>query len=132
VTASITSAMSLRAVFALAVAAGASPASAEIVALAWNGNGQFSREFRVPPAKFVELCDKLPAGTKVEWSFEAQGPMNFNVHYHQGKQVHFPAKQDQVSRAEGMLEASTAQDYCWMWTNKGTSDVALTVRLQRN
>ena len=58
--------------------------------------------------------------------------MNFNIHYHEGSSVVFPAKQDQTASLEGKLEVPADQDYCWMWENgsgaKGTSSVIL--RLQ--
>ena len=40
--------------------------------------------------------------------------MDFNVHYHEGKDVRFPAKRAQVSKADGTLDVSVDQDYCWM------------------
>jgi len=44
--------------------------------------------------------------------------MNFNIHYHEGKKVDFPAKVDGALAAEGKLSASVDQHYCWMWANK--------------
>ncbi|HUG24119.1 hypothetical protein [Piscinibacter sp.] len=119
--------------FALAlVLAGAPfPAAAEIVDLEWDATGRAERKFDVAPGKFVELCGKLPAGAKVQWQFEAAAPLNFNVHYHVGKEVRYPARSDQVSVSSGELDASVEQGYCWMWTNKTASPVALSVLLRR-
>jgi hypothetical protein len=116
---------------AMAAASVAVPARAELVPIVWDASGGYTGQLPVPAGKFVELCEKLPAGTDVQWSFETAGPTNFNVHYHEGKEVRFPAKHDQVTRAEGVLKATVEQDYCWMWTNKGTADVSLKVQLQR-
>lgn len=119
--------------FVLAVAAlGAAPlAQADIVPVTWDAAGRFAHELRVPAGKFVEMCDKLAAGSTVQWAFDATAPVNFNVHYHVGKQVNFPAKSDQVAKGEGVLDVASEQDYCWMWTNKAASDASLKVRLQR-
>ena len=57
--------------------------------------------------------------------------MDFNIHYHVGKDTVFPARQAQVSMGRDTLKVAVAQDYCWMWTNKGTAPVSLTVELQR-
>lgn len=126
---------SLRRAAAALVAAGAaiSPwgVRAEMIDIVWDGAGRFSHSLRLPPGKFVELCQKLPAGASVQWSYEAQGPLNFNVHYHEGKQVHTPARQDGAARGEGVLKAAVAQDYCWMWTNKSASEASLTLRLKK-
>ena len=119
--------------FALALVLTGSPfpAAAEIVDLQWDASGRDQRKFDVAPGKFVELCGKLPAGAKVQWQFEAAAPLNFNVHYHVGKEVRYPARADQVRTSAGELDASIEQDYCWMWTNKTASPVALSVKLSR-
>jgi hypothetical protein len=121
----ITLGLALPAAFAMV------PAGAELIPIAWDGSGRYAGNLTLPAGKFVELCEKLRAGTAVQWSFETAGPTNFNVHYHEGERVHFPAKHDQVVKADGVVKAATEQDYCWMWANKGTADVALKVRLKR-
>ncbi|MEP6840791.1 MAG: hypothetical protein ABJA75_22260, partial [Bradyrhizobium sp.] len=86
---------------AMFVAAGA---SAELLDLRWDQSGRFSREFGLAPGKFVEVCGKLSRGQSIAWKFDADGTTNFNVHYHQGAQVVFPAKQDAIAKAEGRLD----------------------------
>lgn len=107
-------------------------AEADLVSIAWGADGRFAHEAKVPPSKFVEVCGQLAAGTSIDWSFEAAAPMNFNIHYHEGKDVRFPAKQDQATQAKGTLKAEIAQDYCWMWTNKSASSASLKLTLKRN
>jgi hypothetical protein len=106
-------------------------ARAELGDIHWEANGSAAREFQVAPGKFAEWCGNLGQGDTVQWRFEASGALDFNVHYHEGKDVRFPAKQDAVAKAEGLLEVALHQDYCWMWTNKSATPVALKVSLQR-
>lgn len=121
-----------RVVAALLAVVGLSDAAlAELVPVKWDADGQFAREFSVAPGKFVEACEKLPFGAKIAWRFDSQSPLNFNVHYHEGKEVRFPAKQDQVAASEGVLDVKLEQDYCWMWTNKGAAATSLKVTLKR-
>jgi hypothetical protein len=108
------------------------PALAEPVSVQWDADGQFVRDFSIGPGKFVEACEKLPRGAKVTWRFESRSPVDFNVHYHEGKVVQYPVRQDQVAASEGTLDAKLEHDYCWMWTNKGTTASALNVRLKRH
>ena len=77
------------------------------------------------------LCGKLPAGLKVRWDFEADQPLDVNVHYHLGKRVVLPSRHSAVTQAGATLEAQTEQDYCWMWTNQRAAPARLSVRLQR-
>jgi hypothetical protein len=67
----------------------------------------------------------------VAWQFEASEALNFNVHYHEGKDVRFPAKQDGVTTLRGELKVERDHDYCWMWTNKGKRAATLTVLLKK-
>jgi hypothetical protein len=85
----------------------------------------------VPPGKFAELCGKLAVGAKVQRQFDAPAPLNFNIHFHEGKDVRFPARQDGVKRLQGVLEVASPQGQCWTWTNKGAAAADLTVRLAR-
>lgn len=115
-----------RALFAATLAAlGATPAAAEVVDIQWGDSGAATREFRVEPGKFAEWCGKLRKGDKVAWRFEAAAPLDFNIHYHEGKDVRFPAKQDGAAKAEGTLEVAVDQDYCWMWSSKAAAPVTL-------
>ncbi|MBC7994010.1 MAG: hypothetical protein H7Z15_12305 [Rhizobacter sp.] len=107
-------------------------ALAEMVPVTWDQQGEFAKSVAVKPGKFVELCEKLPAGAKVTWGFKADAALNFNLHFHEGKDVRYPVKQDQVAQAQGVFDAQVAQDYCWMWVNKGASPVTLALQLKRN
>jgi hypothetical protein len=124
--------MKLRLEFGAALAAllaGAFPARAELVEIRWDAQGRFEHAAIVAPGKFAEVCGKLTRAEAVAWSFESDGPLDFNIHYHQGKQVVFPDKRDAVSRADGRLDAAVEQDYCWMWSNKSGAPAKLDLRL---
>ena len=115
----------------LALAATAPRALADIVDIAWDADGRFERSMTVAPGKFAELCGKLPAGLQVGWNFQATAPLDFNVHYHVGKEVVFPSKLTAVASAKDTLATKLDQDYCWMWSNKTTASATFTVKLRR-
>ena len=106
-------------------------ALAEVIDLVWTPAGSFERQLSVAPGKFAELCGALAKGQSVQWSYEAGGPLDFNIHYHQGKDVIYPARASAAARSEGTLAVDSAQEYCWMWTNKSGAPASLMVRLQR-
>lgn len=121
---------------ALALLAGlgaAAPAGAaeHIVDIAWDAGGRFAHRASVAPGRFVELCGKVERGRAVRWRFESAQALDFNIHYHVGEQVHYPARQAQVSRGSDVLRATLTQDYCWMWRNKSERAAAIEVELQR-
>ena len=113
----------------LAAAVIAIDARAELVEIAWDKAGRFETAVSVAPGKFAEVCGPLDRGQSVAWSFKADRPMNFNIH--EGKQVVFPAQQDAAVDAQGKLDVSLSQDYCWMWTNKANAPIRLQLLLQK-
>ena len=102
-----------------------------IVELVWSSDGRFQHQAQVAPGKFAEICGTLAEGASVRWKFDSSGPTDFNIHYHVGKEVVYPVKRSQAAAAEGVLAASIPQDYCWMWTNKGTQSIRIQVELVR-
>lgn len=107
-------------------------AAAQIVPIQWDATGQFSMQTAIAPGKFVEACAKLRKGGTVTWSFEAAHAIDFNIHFHEGKDVHYPAEKTQVQRESGILRATLEQDYCWMWSNKGTAEALLSLKLAKD
>lgn len=117
-------------------AAGLAPAARAgddaLVEIAWGDGGRYARSLAIAPGKFAELCGALAAGAAVPWRFEADQPLDFNIHFHLGKdEVRYPARAAQVRRADGTLAADAAREYCWMWTNKTAAAATVRVELQR-
>jgi len=107
------------------------PLRAELVEIRWSAEQRFEHRFNVAPGRFAELCGPLAQGAEVRWAFDAAAPLDFNIHYHVGREVVYPVRQPLQVRAEGTLAAAVAQDYCWMWSNRGAQPVPLVVRLVR-
>ena len=116
----------------LLVLAAAPAAAADLVQIAWGADGGYERVFSVSSAQPLEVCGRLPAGASVRWRFESDLPTEFNVHHHEGRQVHFAAREDDSRRAEGVLQVAQEQDYCWMWTRKASPAAAVRLRLDRS
>lgn len=123
--------LSPRYLLSLLLALGSAAAQAELIDIAWNGEGRFERRLTVAPGKFAEICGKLTRAQSVAWRFDASGPLNFNIHYHEGKDVRYPERRDALAGAGGRLEVALDHDYCWMWTNKAGHPVDLQVQLTR-
>ena len=106
-------------------------ARADIVDIRWSTDGSFSHQGTIAAGKSVEVCGKLAAGSTVHWEFNASVPVDFNVHYHVGKDVVFPFKLSAVANAKDSLDARIGQDYCWTWINKSAAVTTLSVSLRR-
>jgi hypothetical protein len=110
----------------LLVSAQAAP---HIVDLRWDANGRFTHQAEVPAGKFVEVCGALKPGQKITWSFQGGAAMNFNIHYHLGKETVYPVKLAGVRDAAQTLNVQVEQVHCWMWTNKSPAAAGLTLSL---
>ena len=106
-------------------------AANHIVDVVWTPDGRFGHQAQIASGKFFEVCGKLTTGDKVRWTFTAAAPVDFNIHHHVGKEAVFHAKQSQVSAGGDTLNVTVPEVYCWMWTNKGSAPVSLTVQLGR-
>jgi hypothetical protein len=106
-------------------------ASGEIIDVRWNTEQSFERTQTLAAGKVVEICEKLPSGQTVAWAFDASTALNFNLHFHVGKDVTYLEKTDAVFEKQGKLVAPSGQEFCWMWSNPSTQAAKLTVRLRK-
>ena len=116
---------------ALLPAAALAAAPQAIFEIRWDERGGAALRTQVPAGRFTEWCGPLRAGESVNWEFEAAEPLDMNVHYHEGRTVHYPVQRDSVRLWSGTLHAAAEHQYCWMWTNRGNTPVALQARLQK-
>lgn len=115
----------------LAITTSSDGARGEIIDIRWDKEGRFEQRLPVMPGKFTEVCGSLDQGQLVAWEFRADRPLNFNVHYHEGKDVVYPVKQDAVQQLTGKLSARVQNVYCWMWSNKTDAEAQLIVTVTR-
>jgi len=116
---------------ALPLLLGCAAARAEIVAIAWTSGGTFQHTMSIAPSKFAEVCGALVPGQAIRWHFKADKPLDFNVHYHVGKDVVYPVRKDGASVLDGTLAVSRREEYCWMWTNPGAAAARVDLTMSR-
>ena len=108
-------------VVAVSLAAGASVAAAQTTP---PGSGE--RSERIAPGQIVEWCADLAKGQRTSYRFEADAPLDFNIHAHEGDKVIYPVKRDaQRRQAPARFTAPSATGWCWMWTNGGKVETGL-------
>jgi hypothetical protein len=79
----------------------------------------------VKPKGIAEECFRLETGASIGYAFEATGPVDFNIHFHRGRDVEYPARADQVRQADERFVAASAEEYCLMWTNRSAQPVTI-------
>lgn len=121
----------IRSTLCAAALLAAGQAHAQLVEIKFDDAGRFEHSASLAAGKAIEVCGKLLKGQALPWSFTADKPLQFNIHYHVGKKVEFPAKLQSAKAADAQLDVTLDQDYCWMWTNKGDAEAKLGFKLQK-
>jgi hypothetical protein len=72
-------------------------------------------EKKINPFERHEECMRLVQGDWLVYQFTAQRPVDFNIHYFDGKSMIMPMSRDKVTEDDGSFRPLIAQDYCLMW-----------------
>lgn len=102
-------------------------ASLSVAALALGQPVELAVE--IPTRGMEEPCFSLPEGSRLEFSFTATAPLDFNLHYHSDG-VFFPIEKRAVLADAGQYISPLERTYCLMWTNKQQQPVELQYRYQ--
>lgn len=71
--------------------------------------------FRLTEGKWKETCFESKLGMIISYSFSANEPVNFNIHWHKEKHVTYSVKHEAIKKLEGSFEPSIKQTYCLSW-----------------
>jgi hypothetical protein len=69
----------------------------------------------ISPYAMHEQCMHLEIGDRLDYDFTANQPVDFNIHYHEGRAVMSPLVRDKTLKDSGVFAPIIAQDYCLMW-----------------
>lgn len=75
-----------------------------------------------------EECIALQVGQTLAYSFASSGPLDFNIHYHDRLEAHYPVVERHIRSVQGKFRAPHKDIYCLMWTNREAEEVELTYR----
>ena len=72
-------------------------------------------EKKINPFEAHEECLRLIPGDWLVYQFTAQRPVDFNIHYRDGKMVIMPLARDKAMEGDETFRPLVAQDYCLTW-----------------
>lgn len=107
----------------------ASSAQRQLVEVTLPSHRPLVRQLTALPRDFVELCTRLQAGAVLDWAFESEAPVGFNIHFHLEGTVRYPEGISAVTAAKGRLAPVASHDYCWQWSNPGAASANIRVRI---
>jgi hypothetical protein len=88
-------------------------------------NGE-ETEVTLNPSKIHEECMELLPRDVLSYSFNASGPVDFNIHFHDEENISYPVSRKNIASYEGQYSPAKEQMYCLMWTNVQKTTVQLT------
>lgn len=106
-------------------------ATAGLVELKWDEQSRFAHRTELKAGGSLELCGQLDAGLKIDWRYQSTQALDFNIHFHEGKDVVVPVKHKAKAELQEQFEVKQTQGYCWMWTNKSKEKASLEIALER-
>jgi len=69
----------------------------------------------INPYEVREECARLAEGDRLDWRFESQAPVTFNLYYVEGNAFLAPISREDVTADAGIYLARTARRYCLRW-----------------
>jgi hypothetical protein len=81
------------------------------------------------PLEFREYCVEMAAQDEIQYDFQSDRPVEFNIHYHQGIQIRYPVQLDGITVHADKFVAGVNRLYCLAWTNPGIVKALLTYRI---
>ena len=75
-----------------------------------------------------EECMKVEGGKTRRYEWTSDVRVDFNIHFHRGKDVHYPVTRDGAKKESGNFTAPSTEEYCWMWTAKEAAKIRGTFR----
>ena len=76
-------------------------------------------------------CFSLSLQQRLRYWYRAEGAVDFNIQYVEGKETLYPVKRDKSAIGSGTFQPKVAQDYCVVWTNTAKRPVTLTFEFAR-
>jgi hypothetical protein len=78
----------------------------------------------IKPNRSYEDCIEIQSGQTLEYSFTADKPIHFNIHYHGEDGIEYPVNKKKISELSGELKVGGQpyyiegnDDFCLMWQN---------------
>ena len=65
----------------------------------------------------------------LRYDFQADRPVDFNIHFHDGLTMHYPVELTRVETSADDFVADANRWYCLMWTNQGFERASLSYRI---
>ncbi len=81
------------------------------------------------PLEFRELCYQMTTRDELAYDFQADRPLDFNIHFHDGLTIRYPVDLKGITAGNGRFAPDQDQFYCLMWFNQSLDATSLSYRV---
>ena len=75
--------------------------------------------------RYFEKCLDLSESQELQYGFDSQAPLSFNLHYHQKGEINYTFKEDSIDELENTFKPERRGYYCLQWGNSGKEKVEM-------
>ena len=79
----------------------------------------------LPVKRYFEQCLDLSESQELQYNFDSQAPLSFNLHYHQKGEINYTFKEDSIDELENSFQPEKRGYYCLQWGNPGKEKVEM-------
>ena len=77
------------------------------------------------PNRYFEKCVDLSPVQQLEYGFNSDRALSFNLHFHEEGEEYYPIKIESISEMGNTFQAEKRGYYCMKWGNSGSEDVKM-------
>ena len=75
--------------------------------------------------RYFEKCLDLSESQELQYGFDSQAPLSFNLHYHQMGEINYTFKENSIGKLENAFQPERRGYYCLQWGNSGKEKVEM-------
>ena len=79
----------------------------------------------LPVKRYFEKCLDLSESQELQYGFDSQAPLSFNLHYHQKGEKIYTSKEDSIDELKNKFQPERRGYYCLQWGNSGKEKVEM-------
>ena len=77
------------------------------------------------PKRYYEKCVDLSPAQQLQYGFNSNAALAFNIHYHEEGEQYYPVKEDSITEMENTFQSEKRAYYCLKWGNSRAEGVKM-------
>ena len=79
----------------------------------------------LPVKRYFEKCLDLSDSQELQFGFDSQATLSFNLHYHDQGEINYRFKEESIDELENTFHPEKRGYYCLQWGNSGKEKVEM-------